>query len=240
MAKSKTQAELAERFAKGDQEGTVTFLSIVGDVIYNTEVPKYGDDGRSYMPIAIRLSEKVALVNNRHKGSQWSDHKNKVVTALTATGYQILDLGISPVKTPAELPAPDSDGLKSVTLELEATVESLKKNIASPDTNQADISDCKNRLETAERKQRALAQFLSGHKQEQGKVTLDILTELPEILEKAVKEKHVDENQLQEILAARNQVKGLIEEVDKYLALILSLPTGAQPQQQPAPEKGAV
>lgn len=234
MAKAKTQSELAELFAQGAKEGTVTFLSIIGDVIYNTEEEKYGRNDGNYLALAIRLTEKVALLNHRNKGSQCNDHRKKVNEALEHAGYLILDAGIMGMKTPGEVPQVTESCILHLTKELEATVEGIKKDIAN-NPNPQYPADYQARLAIAERKQRALTLYKDGAKHEVKKVTLDILTELPEILEKAIKEKHIDDGKLQEIIAARAKGKSLIDEVDKYLALILSIPTTAAPEPEPEP-----
>lgn len=241
--KAKTQAELAEKFAQGEKEGQVSFLLISGDAIFNTEEDKWNSGG-TYMPIAVRLTEKVALVNSNRKGSQWSDHKKKVIGALEHQGYATLDMYIQPLKSITD-PLIIREVEKAEAIKILAdNVEHCKnvlKDLGKGGDTEADyrIGQTQAQLALNERKQRALSQFISGTKETQGKATLDILVKLPEILEKAVKEQHIDDGEMQRILAARNEVRGIIEQVEKYLALIMMLPAPTPGAPTPAPTTGA-
>lgn len=238
MAKPKNQPELAIQFAEGATEGKVGHLLIHGNVIYNSEEADKQPDSPEYKVIAVRLSEKVALNNISAHGGTTNYHRTVVIQALQDKEYAIIDTSIASSK--------HSDGLvrihdgnhdlENVRGELQSELKGYRDDLAEWEAklakddcqgNREGVGILQDRVETTERKLRAISQFLGGQKSEEGKVKLDILTQLPEILEKAVKEKHVDEDTLQDAIRARDEVRRLIDEVDNYLAIIMALPKAA-------------
>lgn len=201
MAKAKNQGELAERFVRGDREGTVTTLSIINDVIFNTEDGKHGFD--KCKPIAIRLTEKVALINAMSPGGQFSYQRRLVRTALQNYGWSVQETYIATVPDPKQQVKVDEGDLQEL---IRAAKEA-----------------------GAERQLKALTAFLQDRKEATKKANLEVLVQLPEILDQAVREKHISDEKMDEILRAREEVKRLIDEVDKYLGVIMALPsaTGA-------------
>jgi hypothetical protein len=208
MARFKSQTELADAFVQGEKGGSASFLTIIGDTVYSTEVPE-----SPYHPIAIRLTENVMLVNIRKSGTQFNDYSKKIQAAMEKAPcpiYQIIEVLIKSKTNPAEPPViiDISDRLRDAKANHERT---LKHG------TEADIHQSTELIA-------ALAPLVHEESKKEDLGTFEALASLPETLEKAIKAKYIDSLDLEIIIEQKKQAEALLTKGDNYLAVLMQMP----------------
>jgi ATP-dependent Lon protease len=241
MAKPKNQTELVKQFMTGATAGMAGSLSIHQDTLYNTE-------GEEFLAVARRLGPagncNIFVVNAyetvKYHG-MYMYHKQLVLDAIheqcrsseTSTVFMPLEVYAQPFD---RHPLNSNDAklvikaCKETADANEVKMKQLFNHTYERASYEQEYSDeelmeaFKQTLQANQDKLRYLREDIQQAEFDRQIRDIEELVRIPQIMEQAIKEGGIDPDQLKSLLATRDRVQQTLDDIEKHISVILSIP----------------
>jgi hypothetical protein len=241
MAKPKNQTELVKQFMTGATAGMAGSLSIHQDTLYNTE-------GEEFLAVARRLGPagncSIFVVNTesvKQYHGMYAYHKELVLDAIhehcRSTETSTVFIPMQAYAKPFDRHPLDPNDVQVVIRMCKETADANEDKITGIRNGTHIRSDYEQEYsdeELIEAAQQTIREKLNTCKYLKEDIQqaefdrqirdIEELVRIPQIMEQAIAEGGINPEELQGLLATRTRVQQTLDDIEKHISVILSIP----------------
>ena len=257
MTKPKNQSGLVNTFLDGATSGAIGHLLIQEDTLYNT-------DGSEFLPIVRRAgpagNSRIFIINSENYvkyHETYRQHKKLVHEAIQERNNEQEDPMSKIVVTYLDMeiygksfdqhPLVETAAIGTIR-DYQETADAHESKIKSIEAHTHERASYEQEFADEELIE-ASRQIIFNCKKVANAIQADVdeaqfnkqianieeLVRAPQIMEQAIKDGGIDPDVLRRMLRTRNEVQGMIDQVEKHISIIMEIPGASGATKAPAP-----